>query len=419
MEIRVEHLTRVEGHGNVIASIADGAVRRAIFEITEANRFFEAFLRDRDCHEVCHLASRICGICALSHSCASLQAVESALGIKVSQQTLALRRLIMDAETISSHALHVYFLVAPDFLGLPSVIPLIAQDPDTVKLAFRVKKTGYELAEIIVGRHTHPVSVAPGGFMSYPTPQAFEEILPRLAALRDDLEVTVELFQGLDIPAFARPTQHVSLRRPDHYSLYAGEIVSSSGHAVALDRYQEAIQEVVCDHSTAKHARWRGDLYRVGALARVNNNWGQLHPRAQDAMRALGMEPICHNPFMNNVAQLVEIIHCLEDGIALVEGFLRDGIVDEGDPVVEPRAGRGVGVVEAPRGLLIHDYTFDEQGKCQRANCIIPTAQNYANLDAEMHDYAAAMADRPEAEVRLGLEMLVRAYDPCISCSVH
>ena len=157
----------------------------------------------------------------------------------------------------------------------------------------------------------------------------------------------------------------------------------------------------------------------VGALARVNNNWRQLRPEAQQAMAALELRPPCRNPFMNTVAQVVEMVHCLADSIALIDEILAAGLRAEDVGDLPARAGRGVGVVEAPRGLLIHDYTYDERGRCVRANCVIPTGQNLANLDADLRGYLAGIMDRPEPEIRKGLEMLVRAYDPCISCSAH
>ena len=419
MEIQVEHLTRVEGHGNIIASVREGRVQKAIFEIVEANRFFEGFLRGKSYEEVCHLASRICGICSLSHSSAALSATERAFGMQVTDQVKLLRRLAMNAEVISSHALHVYFLAAPDFLGLQSVVPLVKSDPETVKRAFRIKKTGYDLAEVLVGRHTHPVGAVPGGFTMPPRIAAMQEIRDRLVALRGDLEATVSLYQKLDLPHFERPTEYVSLRQPDHYSFLGGDIVSSEGHAVEASRYREALKEYVVPHSTAKHVRWHRESYLVGALARLNNNWRQLRPEAKSAMKALGLTPPCHNPFLNNTAQVVELVHCLEDSIALLEQLLERGMREEWEPEVTPRAGRGVGVVEAPRGLLIHDYIYDDRGRCEQANCIIPTGQSLANLDADLFAYAAHIADRPQEEVQRGLEMLVRAYDPCISCSVH
>lgn len=419
MEIQVEHLTRVEGHGHLHARVVDGRVEEVSFRVVEANRFFEGILRGHDAEEVAHLASRICGICAISHSCASLQASERALGIEVSPQTVLLRRLIMNAEVMSSHALHIYFLAAPDFLGLPSVFPLIGENPELVRLAFRVKKTGYDLGEAVVGRHTHPVAAVPGGFTEAPKPWDLERMQARLIALRPDLAASVELFQKLEVPEFTRPTEYVSLRHPDHYSFYDGEMVSSEGASVNAQDYLTAIHEAVVVGNYAKLARWNRETYLVGALARVNNNWPQLRPEAQQAREALGLRVPCHNPFLMTAAQLVELVHCAEDSIALIGELLARGIAPQQEPEITPRAGRGVGVVEAPRGLLIHDYSYDEQGRCTAANCIIPTNQNVANLNADLQAYLPQILHLPEQEVKLKLEMLVRAYDPCISCSVH
>lgn len=394
-------------------------MEEALFRVVEANRFFEGLLRGHDAEEVAHIASRICGICAISHSCASLLASERAFEVAVSEQTTLLRRLIMNAEVMSSHALHVYFLAAPDFLGRPSVFPLVQDDPELVRRAFRVKKTGYDLSEVVVGRHTHPVGTVPGGFTEAPKPWDLERMRERLIALRADLTSTVELYQAVDIPQFERATEYVSLRQPDHYSFYGGKIVSSEGATVEGQDYLEAIRESVVAGSSAKYARWNRDTYMVGALARLNNNWEQLRPDARQAMEALGLRVPCHNPFMITVAQVVELVHCTEDSIALIDALLARGIEEQWEPEITSCAGRGVGVVEAPRGLLIHDYSYDEQGKCAAANCIIPTNQNLANINADLQEYLPQILDRPEEEIRLRLEMLVRAYDPCISCSTH
>ncbi len=418
MEIRVDHITRVEGHGNILATLKDGRVEKAILEVVEANRFFEGFMRGRDWEEVAHLATRICGICAMSHSSASVQATEKALGIEITEQTKLLRRLIMDAEMVSSHALHVYFLVAPDLLGLKSVIPLVKQNPDVVKLAFRVKKTGYDLAEVLVGRHTHPVAVVPGGFTSMPDVSALGVMRDRFIGLRGDMAVSVGLLKTLALPAYERETEYVSLRQPDHYSFYDGDIVSTDGGKVPSAKYDDAIKEFLVPHSTAKHARWNRDSYFVGALARVNNNWKQLHPEAQKVMAELGFKPPVYNSFANTVAQFIETVHCIEDAIAVMEMLIARGIKNEEVPPIT-KHGRGVGAVEAPRGLLIHDYTYDDRSRLVKANCIIPTNQNYANIDRDLEKLAGEIADQPKEDIELKLEMMVRAYDPCISCSVH
>jgi len=418
MEIRVDHVTRVEGHGNILATIAGGRVEKAILEVVEANRFFEGFLRGKSHEEVAHIATRICGICAMSHSSASVQATEHALGIEITDQTKLMRRLIMDAEMVSSHALHVYFLVAPDLLGLKSVVPLISQNPEVVKLAFRVKLTGYDLADVLVGRHTHPVAVVPGGYTSMPDPAALKVMRERFVGLREDMKTTVAILKTLELPAFERETEYVALRQPDHYPFYGGDIVSTDGGRVPGDRYLDAIQEFLVPHSTAKHSKWNRDSYMVGALARVNNNWKQLHPEALEVMEALGFKPPVYNTFMNNVAQFIELVHSVEDAIELMDKLLARGIVEEEVPPIT-KHGRGVGVVEAPRGLLIHDYTYDERARLVKANCIIPTNQNYANIDRDLEAFAKQIADQPKEKIELGLEMMVRAYDPCISCSVH
>jgi coenzyme F420-reducing hydrogenase alpha subunit len=222
------------------------------------------------------------------------------------------------------------------------------------------------------------------------------------------------------MPHFERETTYVSLRDPDHYAFYDGDIVSSTGDTVAVDRYRDVIEETVVAHSTAKHARWNGSRYMVGALARVNNNFEQLLPPAQTAAKELGLAVPAFNPFMNTHAQLVECVHCVEECLHIVDELLARGIHAEEELAPPgPRAGQAVGVVEAPRGLLLHDYAYDEDGKCTSANLVIPTAQNLANLEADMKGFVPTIIDRDAEQIRHQLEMLARAYDPCISCSTH
>lgn len=417
--IQVNHVTRLEGHGNIVALLREGKVAKAMLQVVEANRFFETILLGQSFDQVAHIASRICGICAVSHTCASVQATEDAFGVEISQQTRLLRRLLMNGEQLSSHALHVYFLAAPDFLNLDSVLGLMKDDRETFDMAFRVKNTAYAIGTVVAGRHTHPIACVPGGFTAIPSVEGLRDLRGRLDGLWDDMWRTVDLYRRFDIPRFQRDTEYVSLRRDECYTFYGGRIASSDGDSVAPKHYERVISEYVVPHSTAKHAKWGRDSYMVGALARLNNNRPQLRPEAQEAMGALELDPPCCNPFMNTVAQLVEMVHCLADSIAIIDEVLDLGPRAEDVGELPPRAGRGVGVVEAPRGLLIHDYTYDERGRCAGANCLIPTGQNLANLDADMQAYLAEIVDRSEQEIRKGLEMLVRAYDPCISCSAH
>ncbi len=418
--IHVHHITRVEGHGDVVARIEDRMLKEVRFSVVEAPRFFEAIVRGQSYGEVVHIASRICGICAVSHKCAALQATEAALGVEISPQTDLLRRLAFHGEVLSSHLLHIYFLAAPDLLGLPSVMPLINSAPEIVRRAMRLKQIGYDLAAMVAGRHTHPVAMTVGGFSFLHDPAQMQEMRARLVAILGDLDATVELFSTLELPDFERETEYVSLTHPDRYAFYSGELMSSEGDRMPVSEYREAIHERVVEHSTAKFTRWNRPEYMVGALARLNNNYEQLHPSAREAAERLGMQPPVHRPYAITVAQLIECIHCAHDAIELIDELTQTGThAEEQQAPVEARAGLGVAAVEAPRGILFHEYEYDDEGKCVSANHVIPTGQNLGNLNRDMLEFTPTIIDESPDRIQHLLEMLVRAYDPCISCSTH
>ena len=423
--IDVHYVTRVEGHGNIVVEVADRKVQDCRFEVVEAPRFFEAMLRGRPYTEAAHITSRICGICSTGHAATSLRATEKALGVEPSEQTKLLRKLTFHGEILDSHVLHVYMLVAPDFLGVGSVIPLAASHPEIVKRALRMKKLAGDMCQVVAGRHTHPIAMTVGGFTHFPKREELEGLRRRLVAARADVEATVELFASLKWPQFERETEYVSLTRPDEYAFIDGEIVTSDGARLPVEDYRQVTNEYLVPHSTAKHTRHRRESYMVGALARFNNNYDKLHLRAKEAALALGLKPRVTNPFLNSAAQAVEIVHCVEDSIELIDKLLARGIIPE-EPVgvgaphpapVQPM--EGVGACEVPRGLLIHHYWIGEGGKLTGANCVIPTNQNIANIEADMRVRAPQIMGQPVEAMQLDLEMLVRAYDPCISCSVH
>ncbi len=418
VSVDIHHVTRVEGHGNIVVNVRNGELEECRLEIPESPRFFEAMLLGRAWHDAPHLTSRICGICAVAHTCASLRAVEDALGVEISEQTLLLRQIAMCGEMLQSHMLHVYFLAAPDFVGTGSVFPLIETHREVVLQAMRLKKLGNHVCAVIGGRHTHPLSMAVNGFTRIPPAEELEALVGELEAGRKDIDATVEFFQGVEIPQFERDTEYISLVADDRYPFYHGDIGSTDTGRISGRDYLKIIHEEIVPHSTAKHARSNRESYSVGALARYHNNHERLHERAAKAADALGLTPACRNPFMNNVAQVVEGVQAIEQAIHLLGVLLERGLAEE-DMTVKPKAGRGVGVVEAPRGLLIHDYTFDEDGRVVEANCVIPTAQNFANVELDMREMVPQILDLPQETISLRLEMLVRAYDPCISCSTH
>jgi len=420
VNVDVHHLTRVEGHGNIVLDVKGGEIQKVQWQVVEAPRFFEAMVRGRKWDEMQEITSRICGICSISHSEVSLKTTEAAFGITPSEQTVLLRRLLEHGENLQSHILHVCYLVLPDLLGVGSVFPLIETNKDAVLTVTRVHRLANELCDLVGGRTTHPCSVYVNGFTSLPDPKALEAFRDRCEDGLKDLQALADLVASVSdkIPPFERETEYIALTSKEEYALYDGDIGSSDAGVVPGHKYQEFLQEYVVQHSTAKHSKNVRDSYLVGALARFNINHEQLTDGAKKVAEQLGLKAPCHNPYMMSVAQLVECVHSVEESIRLIDVLLDRGLKQE--PIeVKVKAGRGVGVIEAPRGLLVHDYEYDKNGVCIAANCVIPTNQNHGNIQKDMEALAPTILDKPEKEIELMLEMLVRAYDPCISCSAH
>ena len=422
LDIKVHHLTRVEGHGNIVVNMKDGILEKAHLSIVEPPRFFEAMLKGRSFHEAAIITSRICGICSLGHQLTSLVTTEDALGLEVSEQTVLLRKLLVHGATLQSNILHAYFLAAPDFLNVGSVFPLIATHKDVVLRALRMKRLANDIADIVSGRAVHPITPVPGGFSRIPEKAELLEIKRKLLeeGLPDGLE-TIETMKALAgaIPQFERETEYVSLKHPDEYALYQGDIFSSDSGAIPVSSYLDVTNEFVVNHSTSKHAKYNRNSYFVGALARWNNNHTQLGEEALTAAEAMGLKPNCYNPYMNTIAQVVEAVHCILDSVRIIDKLIEMGLKNEKPNQTPTRYGRGIGSNEVPRGILFHDYTYDNKGNIIQANCIIPTGQNLANIDDDMKKLVPEIVDKSKEEITLNLEMLVRAYDPCISCSVH
>ena len=418
VNINVHYVTRIEGHGNLVLNTKDGKIEELKWEVPESPRFFEAMLIGRHFDDVHHIASRICGICSIAHTTASIQATEAAFGIQPSEQTILLRKLLFDAEMLESHVLHTLFLVAPDFLGVDSVIPLADTHRDVVVLALRLKRLAYNLAEALAGRKTHPLSCQVGGFAKLPDLNELKSLRKRLVDAYADMDIVTGIFKTLKIPDFTRETEYIALQDPKEYAFISGKIASSDTSAVSIDDYLDVTNEFCVPHSTAKYTKNKRDAYMVGALSRFNLNFKQLTPRAKKAAKELGINAPCYNTYMISVAQLVETYHVLDDSISLIDQILDKGLNEE-DNKVNPRAGRGVGAVEAPRGILFHDYTYDNNGIITKANCIIPTNQNHNNIQKDLEALVPKILNKSEDEIRLMMEMLVRAYDPCVSCSTH
>ena len=418
IKINIHHITRVEGHGNIVIDIKKGVIKELRLEIVESPRFFEAMLRGRKYDEAQHIMSRICGICAVSHTSASLKAIEDAMGITISRQATLLRKLAFHGEMLQSHILHLYFLVLPDYFKVGSIVPLAESHPDAVRCGLRLKKLANEICYTIAGRHIHPISLFPGGVAYMPKENELKELKKQLERSFEDLETTLELFKTFKAIEYSQKREYLSLKEEGEYALYSGKIQSSQKYSAKPKDYRKLINESIVPYSTAKHTKSRKGAYMVGALARVCNNFNQLSPRAKKAAKELGLTPLSYNPFMNNAAQLVESFHCTEDAIKIIDKLLSNGLKKE--ELKKPKKfGTGVGIVEAPRVILFHEYTINKDGIVTDANCIIPTSQNLRMIEEDLRGFVPTIFDKPKDEIVRNIETLVRAYDPCISCSTH
>ena len=419
-DIDIRHLSRVEGHGNIHIRIKDGKLEEARWEVVETPRFFEAILVGKKWDTVPWICGRICGICSIGHTLASIRTIENAFGIIPTGQTTKLRILLKHMETLQSHILHLFFLAAPDFLGTQSVFPLIESSPEMVQRAARIKLLANDICDCVGGRRIHPTRTVVGGFTMLPGKKELSSFRERLSKIVDDLLFTAVVFGTFKVPDFVRETEFVSLKGENGYPFIGGDLISTDGVHRKEEEYRLMTNEFIVEQSTSKWARLSRRSFAVGALARLNNNFEFLRPIAKEVADNFNLMPVTHNPFMNNIAQLVECLHVATESIGLIDELL-DGEWDKPRQQVIPRKGIGVGAVEVPRGILYHCYEFNETGHVIHSDCVIPTGQNHANIQLDLEELAGqfAVQGMKDRGIELLAQMLVRSYDPCISCSVH
>jgi coenzyme F420-reducing hydrogenase alpha subunit len=418
LRFQVQNLTRVEGEGSLHLLVRDGTVAEARLQIFEAPRYFEALVVGRTPDEVLDIVSRICGICPVAYQMSAVHAFEDLFGVEVDPATRSLRRLMYCAEWIESHALHIYLLHAPDFLGYPSAIELARDHRQLVADGLRLKQIGNRLLALLGGRAIHPVSVRVGGWSQAPRRKRLESMQADLHEALRLARATVDIALGLDAPAFEREPRLVALHDPHEYPFNHGRIVSSDGLNLAPQAWGEAFHEIQVPWSNALQARGSDGLpYLLGPAARLVLDHQQLHPVAREALEASGaLESIRRNPYRSIVARAIELVHATAEAIEIVDGY-----VPPAEPAVawEPRPGTAAWATEAPRGLLFHRYEVGEDGKVAAATIIPPTSQNQAAIEADLATFAPRILDLPMDAATHTLEQLIRSYDPCISCATH
>lgn len=415
--VKVDLLARVEGEGAFKVVVRDGQVRSAELRIFEPPRFFEAFLRGRAFTEVADITARICGICPVAYQMSAVQAMENALGVTVPEPLRQLRRLLYCGEWIESHALHVYMLHAPDFLGYPGGVEMAREHGDIVRRGLALKKVGNEIMTVVGGREIHPINVRVGGFYRAPRRRDLLALTERLERARDAAIATVQWVACFDFPDRERDYTFVALRHPTAYAINEGRIVSNRGLDIDAAEYEAHFEELHVARSTALHSRFKdGGAYLVGPLARYSLNFDRLSPLAQQSASEAGLGPRCTNPYRSIIVRAVELVFACDEALRIIAAY------EEPDaPAVpaEPKAASGFGTSEAPRGMLFHRYRLEADGTIAEARIVPPTSQNQASIEDDLTSFVGSFLDLPDEALRHRCEQTVRNYDPCISCSTH
>ncbi len=415
--IKVGYLSRVEGEGALKVVVRDGTVRKAELSIFEPPRFFEAFLRGRSFAEAPDITARICGICPVAYQMSAVHAMENALGVTVAGPLRDLRRLLYCGEWIESHALHIYMLHAPDFLGYDGAIGMARDHGDVVRRGLALKKAGNEIMSLLGGREIHPINVKVGGFYRVPRRRELAALAEQLKQARDWALETVRWVAGFDFPDRERDYTFVSLRHPDEYPFNEGRIVSSKSLDIAPAQYEEHFAETHVERSTALHSHLKdGSSYLVGPLARYALNFDRLSPLAQEAARSAGLGAVCRNPYRSIVVRAVEVLYACDEALRIIDAYQEP---DHPAVVAAPRAATGFAATEAPRGLLYHRYRLDDDGSIAEARIVPPTSQNQASIEEDLAGFIAGFLELPDDALRNRCEQTVRNYDPCISCAAH
>ncbi|MGC8577112.1 MAG: Ni/Fe hydrogenase subunit alpha [Thermoproteota archaeon] len=420
--IKLEYITRVEGHANVYVRVSDKEVEEVRMQVIETPRFFEAMLKGRKIKEAHTIVSRICGICDFSHTLASVETTENALGMQVSEQTKLLRKLVMYGQHIYSHALHLYLLSLPDYLGFPDAIQMASKYPEEVKRGMRLKKVGNEISRIIGGRATMSISIIPGGFSKLPSKEDLEKINSLLKEELEDAKKTLELFASLKPPRLFRETPFAAIdSKKEKYPLILGDSIrTSDGTYFSKEEFEKKYVEQARDYSYAKFGTIDSKAPMVGALARFNVHGEEnLASPTKSLLRSLSIPSALTNRYDNNLAQAIEVVDFFYKAQEITEQLLSMGIKEEEPLQLLPREASGVGVVEAPRGILYHRYSFDKEGRIQSANIVTPTAMNVFSLELDIKQLLSENLNLPESKIVELMEKLIRAYDPCYSCSAH
>ncbi len=436
MKMKINEINKLEGHISFQAALDNGDVKTAKITVEEGARMIEGILIGRNYYEAPIITSRICGICPVVHNLTSVKAMENALGIKVSEDIVNLRKIMLAAQIIQSHSLHLYFCSLPDFSRLSDNLKLLKKFPKEGKKAIAIRDFVNRTVEIIGGRAIHPINSVVGGFNVMPNIKEIRDLHKEIPQILESAIELAEFFEKLKYPKFARETRYISLIDENGYAFYNGSLQEITGtrkrikKELKLKDFTSLIKEIETPGNVEKRTEIDGKSYMIGAIARVNNNWRKLSPKAKKIFLRNKKDLISYNNFYNILAQSIEVVHFFEVMKKELGEIIRCSPLERSAPLhrvavggngcvinrkVKIRAGKGFAICEAPRGILYHYYELDGNGKIINCNIVPPTAQFLNNLEDDMMLY---LRDKKNISPER-IKFLVRAYDPCISCATH
>jgi len=419
MNIKINHIAKMEGHAGFMASVLEGDVKSAKLQVQEGIRLIEGVLVGRDYRDMPIVAQRICGICPVVHNLTSIKALENAIGVTPSPETEKLRKVMELGQIIHSHALHLFFLSLADFLDMDNDIKLAKKYPKETRDAIRLREYGMEIVKVIGGRVVHPLTNEVGGFKKVPDKEALKKlIVDSKEVLATALELA-EFFKRIKLPEFHRRTEYVCLGKPGEYAIYDGDIISNQGLDIPVSKFENSFNELQKQQEVIKRVEHNGKSYMVGAIARVNNNRMKLREKAYKYLQSLKWDFPNYNPFDNILCQMIEVIHSIEESAKLMKELLNSDLGAVLTKKYQIKEGVGSAAVEAPRGTLYYQVDIDSKGYVKNVNIITPTAQFLSNLEDDVMEYIPSIMQLSDKEREKKLRAFIRAYDPCISCAVH
>jgi len=413
--VELEHIAKIEGHAKLIIKIEKNELKNLELEIIEGARFFENILKEKKYNELPLISSRICGVCSPAHTIASIRAIEDAFGIEPNGDVKLLRELLTIGGLLQSHAMHLYFLVLPDYLGYGSALQMTSTHQDEINRALKIKRLGNRILNVIGGRDIHPLTTVVGGFSKAPSERDLKALLDELKTVQEDAVKTFELFSGLSYPNFEYKSTYMAL----HGTELLGDTISylKNGTLKRLPHdHEKYMNEYFQYDSTAEFVVVEGKGYTVGPQARLNVNWDLLDKELQELVK---IESPSFSPLSNVLFQSFEIMSGIKRAMKILHRLIDRPIKIKPPDEVKPKAATGIGVVEAPRGLLFHKFSFNKNGYCTYAKVTTPTSQNLRMVEDCLEAFVTEHLHMPKENLLAEVEKLIRAFDPCISCSAH